>query len=48
MKAKKDSLVGHARENFEPVAVLLITGKNYRALEQKSREIHEQLKVIVA
>lgn len=48
LKAKKNSPVGHARENFDPVAVILLAAKNYRALEKKSREYQEKLKVVVA
>lgn len=46
-KATKNSPVGRARENFEPVALILLVGKSYRTLEKKSRELHEQLQVVV-
>ena len=47
MKVRKNSPVGRARENCEPVAIILLAGKNYRALEKKSRELHSKLKVVV-
>ncbi|MFH0834413.1 MAG: ATP-grasp domain-containing protein [Patescibacteria group bacterium] len=47
IKAKKNSLVGLARENHEPVAVILLVGENYRELRQKSLELQKNLRVVV-
>ncbi|MFH0776464.1 MAG: hypothetical protein V1936_02525 [Patescibacteria group bacterium] len=47
MKATKNSPVGLARENHEPVAVILLTGKNYRELRQKSLDLQRDLRVVV-
>ncbi|MCF7836931.1 ATP-grasp domain-containing protein [Candidatus Gracilibacteria bacterium] len=47
MKAKRNQIVGKARENFEPVAVILLKGKNYKELKKKSFYYQERLKVLV-
>jgi biotin carboxylase len=48
LKATKNSPVGRARENCEPVAIILLAGKNRRALEKKSREIHAKFRAVVS
>ncbi|MBU1089446.1 ATP-grasp domain-containing protein [Patescibacteria group bacterium] len=47
IKAKRNQAVGLARENFEPVAAILLKGKNYKELEKKSFYFQEKLNVVV-
>ncbi|MFA5352028.1 MAG: hypothetical protein WC304_01970 [Candidatus Gracilibacteria bacterium] len=48
LKAEPKQAVGLARENFEPVAVILLAGKTYQEVKEKSLYYQEKLKVVAS
>jgi len=48
IKAEPKKMVGLARENFEPVAVILLAGKTYQEVKAKSLYYQEKLQVVVS